>query len=707
MWDTYIGTDFGTRVASGYTRPEDAYKKINAVLYYGYPNNGAFAQGCDANNPPTMAQYIKMKYDSGDGAYAAYDTAAKRETLFRWATQRAIWKLTDNEEPTGNSAIGIGDDAAVKDLVQKILSLDYNKVTARYKLHFDSNYHDQDQAILNTGAVLAAGKYGTTEENCPGSDETVTPIEVQIVAKKQLTGADIKDYTFTFKMSNAATQEQKNGTDGKIVFNSVELTEAKEYTFQIDEDTSKLPKGITAKEKSRTIKITTKKVGDKLAVDKAVMGSGAEVAQSTGSNGIVVITLPDTHSFKNEYAETKPEPKITNTTAKINGKTGTIKLKDGEEGILTDEVEFSGLEDGKDYTIKVTLAKDQEPVGQSAEKIVTSKSSKETFSFDYYKIKEAGEYSVKTELISNDVVLFTHNGDFKSAQSEIVTVTVPDTPGDNPPGDDTPGDNPPADNPLIEIPVTKVWDDNDSPNRPESVTVTLKGNGKEVQTCTLSEAGGWKGTFTELPKNDAEGNAIEYTVEETAVEYYSTTVEGTPADGFTITNLSRPWYPPFPHTPGTLSEITLRKEVTGAADKNKEYEVIVTLEYPAPFVAEGESGMVEYSLLLTPGQDSKIDKLPIGTKASVREVEGDYETKYFVNGSEVETVSFEVTNDTVQRVLVSNYKAPEQPKTDKPKTEEKDKTPKTGDEQDMMLYVSLMGIAVIGATATRKYFKSK
>lgn len=91
------------------------------------------------------------------------------------------------------------------------------------------------------------------------------------------------------------------------------------------------------------------------------------------------------------------------------------------------------------------------------------------------------------------------------------------------------------------ISVTKVWNDGNNQDklRPESVTVTLYANGTVAgQTLTLNAANGWKGTFTDLAKNDSDNNnkAISYTVKENSVDGYTASITGDAANGFVITN---------------------------------------------------------------------------------------------------------------------------------------------------------------------------
>ena len=80
---------------------------------------------------------------------------------------------------------------------------------------------------------------------------------------------------------------------------------------------------------------------------------------------------------------------------------------------------------------------------------------------------------------------------------------------------------------VTSISGTKTWDDNDNQDgkRPDSITVRLLANGKEVDNKTVTEGNGWKYSFTNLPKYE-NGQAIVYTVTEDSVENYSTSISG-------------------------------------------------------------------------------------------------------------------------------------------------------------------------------------
>lgn len=86
---------------------------------------------------------------------------------------------------------------------------------------------------------------------------------------------------------------------------------------------------------------------------------------------------------------------------------------------------------------------------------------------------------------------------------------------------------------TISIPVQKQWVGTPT----DYVDIQLMADGTMVDTISLSADNDWAYTFTELPKYDeTDGHEIEYTVEETAVEGYTTGISGTAGSGFTITN---------------------------------------------------------------------------------------------------------------------------------------------------------------------------
>ena len=90
----------------------------------------------------------------------------------------------------------------------------------------------------------------------------------------------------------------------------------------------------------------------------------------------------------------------------------------------------------------------------------------------------------------------------------------------------------------------KAWDDNYNQDgvRPESVTVNLLADGKIKDTAVLTEADGWRYTFSDLDARK-DGVAIEYTVSEVLDEdspYEQGEIEGTASTAFIIPNTYEP-----------------------------------------------------------------------------------------------------------------------------------------------------------------------
>lgn len=111
-------------------------------------------------------------------------------------------------------------------------------------------------------------------------------------------------------------------------------------------------------------------------------------------------------------------------------------------------------------------------------------------------------------------------------------------------GTDSYGETSPVTNTLremIRIPVTKTW----IGPKGEAVTVKLLAdNNDSGRTVTLSKDNNWSATFEGLPKYKADGSEIAYKVTEAEVtgvdaSKYTTTVTGSAATGFTITNTNK------------------------------------------------------------------------------------------------------------------------------------------------------------------------
>ena len=81
----------------------------------------------------------------------------------------------------------------------------------------------------------------------------------------------------------------------------------------------------------------------------------------------------------------------------------------------------------------------------------------------------------------------------------------------------------------VVIPVTKIWQGKGP--HPDHLNVQLFANGEKVATYTLNKANGWQHSF-DMPKLDANGIEIRYTVTEDSVAGYTATTQSNPATGY-------------------------------------------------------------------------------------------------------------------------------------------------------------------------------
>ena len=87
--------------------------------------------------------------------------------------------------------------------------------------------------------------------------------------------------------------------------------------------------------------------------------------------------------------------------------------------------------------------------------------------------------------------------------------------------------------------VEKKWvlDPKLATNKPDKVTVSVLKNGVKDDNLTvvLSQENGWKASFSNLPKEDANGQIV-YTVSEEELAGFKAAISGTDENGFTISN---------------------------------------------------------------------------------------------------------------------------------------------------------------------------
>ena len=133
-------------------------------------------------------------------------------------------------------------------------------------------------------------------------------------------------------------------------------------------------------------------------------------------------------------------------------------------------------------------------------------------------------YTVAEQEAATDGLKFYTNeisGEYKTALTITNKFTVPEN--------------------KVEVEVTKHWEDNNNANhrRPTSIKYVLKGNGLTKEQEVIGNAttdAGWNYKFTNLPKYNAQGNEITYTIEEQEVNANDLKFYTKEVNGFNVTN---------------------------------------------------------------------------------------------------------------------------------------------------------------------------
>lgn len=108
-----------------------------------------------------------------------------------------------------------------------------------------------------------------------------------------------------------------------------------------------------------------------------------------------------------------------------------------------------------------------------------------------------------------------------------------------------------------EVTGEKVWVDDNSPDRPESITVNLLQNGELIDSKEVSANDDWIFSFDHLAKYDEQGAPFNYTIEEEPVDGYQPSI-----DGYQITNTKKESAAPEESDDASSSDQTLPDTAT-------------------------------------------------------------------------------------------------------------------------------------------------
>lgn len=228
----------------------------------------------------------------------------------------------------------------------------------------------------------------------------------------------------------------------------------------------------------------------------------------------------------------------------------------------------------------------------------------------------------------------------------------------------------------------KYWRGDTAETRPDSIVVVLYANGQEVARQVVSAGQDWSYLFEELPKYDAQGSEITYTVrEETVPEGYRVEYSGTD-----IINLS---------LDQDFSALRITKTVSGpGSDAEQAFHFTVTLSDTSINGTYGDltfvNGVAEFSL--RHGEEKTAAGLPAGIAYTVTEAEANQNGYTTTAAGDTGTL----VKDQVSSAEFTNTK-PEDPPGPTPTPDPG--TPQTGDPSLTWLWAILCAASLCGFLA--------
>nr|DAR90051.1 MAG TPA: Cna protein B-type domain [Caudoviricetes sp.] len=241
---------------------------------------------------------------------------------------------------------------------------------------------------------------------------------------------------------------------------------------------------------------------------------------------------------------------------------------------------------------------------------------------------------------------------------------------------------------TVKVEGTKTWDDADNQDskRPAQITVNLLKNGQKVASKTVTEADGWKWTFDNLEKSE-NGKDITYTVEEEAVEGYTSKV-----NGFNITNTYTP----------TKTSVQVTKKWDDADDKDGKRPTSVTIT----LYANGEK--TDKTLVLNKennwtGSFTEVDEYKAGKKIDYSVQEEPVGNGYVSEISGDQAGGFTVTNTRKPDAPVTTETPTTTPVTTTTEEGEKE-LPNTGTTGSLAVigFLALIGVMLVLTVKNKK-----
>lgn len=339
----------------------------------------------------------------------------------------------------------------------------------------------------------------------------------QVTVNGQPTTSKMADDVYTFTITGPKDEDFKTNGTVKNEHNyldnvpfSISITDGKAYSWSHDKlmpgtytikETSTLTNGMTIANGNaeRTIEVKAENTAQSPAVVTYVnnlpVGS-LKITKSVTVNGSATTGTRADGTYR--FRVTGP--------SYPNGETVSIRIRNGKS---VKDVQLDNLLLGE---YEVTEIKTGLPSGVR------------------YVSGDAKKTMAATNTAQNPLTFpFVNNTTITTTTTNPPRVTTP-PPTTLPPESTATPTPTPSPTPAVNINGEKVWRDegNTHNTRPTSIKVQLMRDGEQIREITVTGSGNrWSYSFGNLPKVDEQGAQYSYTVRETPVEGYTTTVRGT------------------------------------------------------------------------------------------------------------------------------------------------------------------------------------
>ena len=456
------------------------------------------------------------KVTVGERNYVVYYNNAKTEVINTYEvpktkiTANKIWEGGQSEvRPTlffklYRSINGVEEEAKVdnKEVPKINGSVEWTDLPKTTEAGSEYTYSVKE--VDDKGNILTEKTAGYSVEKTDNltikNKYSVNPLNIDIAVSKELSGNRLEklkqdEFEFILKSEDGREiQKVRNSESGEIIFRNVNFTEKGTYNFVIVEvNGGKTINGVRYDNKE--INVTVKVTDD---------GKGNLTSE---------VSYPNNEKrFINEYIPAEKTSVTLGAKKVLEGKTleegkYSFELKDEKDKVL------QTVTNKADGTISFAgIEYDESQVGTHKYKISEVAGNEPGITYD----KTVYEVEVSVT---------------KDAQTNRLNATISKTP------EELKFTNTFVQK-MIDIPVTKVWNDNNNNDgkRPNNVEVELLENGSSTgKKLILSSENNWKGSFQNLVA-EKDGKAINYSVVEVATNGYQASVTGDVNTGYTITN---------------------------------------------------------------------------------------------------------------------------------------------------------------------------